>query len=88
MNMYTKHPDAVLDLRGDWRAWAGPDEISSSTWTIPDGIQKEHDELLDNVVCIRLSGGAPGATYDFTNHVATSDGRTEGRTYRVYVHPR
>lgn len=79
-----KDPDSVLDYKIDWTPWLGADEIANSTWTVSDptlvvGVTN-HSQTQ---AVVWLSGGVAGAVYTVTNHITTSGGRQEDRSFEV-----
>lgn len=86
MQTFLKDPDAVLDYGFDWSDWLADEEIiSESTWTVEDGITKDSDSKTNTVTTIWLSGGSAGVEYIMTNHIVTSDGREDDRSFRVKI---
>jgi hypothetical protein len=88
---FRKDPDAVLDYKWDWSAWlaAESDAISTSTFLPVDGLtfgtggqSPTHDSTTATVW---LSGGTVGSSYEVTNRITTTGGRTDDRTARVDV---
>lgn len=82
---FTKDPDGVLDYQIDWSDWLGTDTIVTSTWTVGTGITKDSDTNTTTTATIWLSGGTAGTTYELTNEIVTTDGRTDNRTIYVTV---
>lgn len=92
---FTKDPSAVLDYGFDWteRDWLEAGEtITASTWAItePSGedpiLLVEDSETSDTTTTtIWLSAGTVGKTYSVTNHITTSAGRQDDRTFKVKV---
>ena len=86
MQTYLKDPDAVLDFGFDWSDWLADGEtISTSEWTVEAGITKDSDSKTTTVTTIWLSGGSAGTTYNLTNHIVTSGGREDDRSFRVKI---
>jgi hypothetical protein len=82
-----KDPNEVLDYQILWngRLISG-DEIVNSTWIItPAGLVKDDDEFTVNSTLIWLSSGTVDTTYDLTNRVITSGGRTMDQTVRLRI---
>lgn len=88
MAQFTKDPDAVLDYQIDWSDWLGSDTISTSDWTVATGLTGDSDSNTDTTATIWLSGGTAGATYSVTNEIVTNGGRTDNRSFTVYVEER
>jgi hypothetical protein len=70
--------------------------ISTSTWTVPDGITKNSDNknsvtlrgvtyAANTVATIELTGGTANTDYDILNRIVTSDGRTLDKTNTLMV---
>lgn len=85
---FSKDPDAVVDFAVDWTAWLAGDTISSSTWTVPNGITQASASNTPTKATIWLSGGAAQASYAVTNRIVTAGGRTQDQTILVAVSPR
>lgn len=87
MQTITKDPDATLDYGWDWAAedWLGTDTIVSSEWTVPDGITKEDESNTDTKTVVWLSGGTLTETYKVTNRITTSGGRTDDRSFSLFI---
>ena len=86
---FRKDPDSVLDYGVDWSDWlASGETISTSTWTVPNGITEDSDSKGDNSTLIWLSGGTAGTTYTLANKIVTSDSRTVERTIEIIVEQR
>lgn len=71
-----KDTDEVLDYQLDWGSRLGTDTIVTSTWVVPTGITKNSDTHLTTTTTIWLSSGALGQTYELTNRITTTAGRT------------
>lgn len=83
---YLKDPDAVLDYGFNWSDWLATDEtISTSSWTVPDGITEGSDSKTTIKTSVWLSGGTAGETYEITNEIVTSASRTDERTLSIRV---
>lgn len=59
--------------------------VASAPWTIPAGLPKVAEGLIDNVAVVRLSGGAAGVTYVCTCTATTSSGDIIGGTARLFI---
>ncbi|MGZ4519094.1 MAG: phage fiber-tail adaptor protein [Mycobacteriaceae bacterium] len=96
-------PTAVLDYTVDWdrkdatsaagTGWLAPTEtIVTSTWIVPTGItQATPSPSIINAgkaTTIWLTGGTAGQSYVVANHITTSQGRQDQRTFTVYVEAR
>lgn len=81
-------PTAVLDYVVDWTAWlASGETISVSTWTVPAGITQTTPAPSTNGTkdTIWLTGGTIGTEYTITNHITTTAGRQNERSFVVSV---
>lgn len=88
-----KDPEAVLDYGVRWgvNGWLEDDEtISSSTWTVEDGITKDDEGTSPDgkTSIVWLSGGIDGEDYLITNHVTTSKNREDDRSILIKVRQR
>lgn len=84
-NVFVKDPQAVLDYTIDWSRWLGNDTISTSTWTVPEGITKKTDSRTNTTATIWLSGGTAGTRYTLVNHIVTAGEREDDRTIHIDV---
>ena len=83
MSTFTKDPEAVLDYTIDWSSWLDSDTISSSDWTVSDGLTESSSTNDTTSATIWLSGGSVGRTYRVTNTIITVGGRTEERSFLI-----
>jgi hypothetical protein len=83
VKQFTKDPSATLDYTIDWSNWLGTDTISTSTWTVPNGLTKESDSNTTTTATVWLSGGTVGEIYTVTNHIVTTSGREDDRSIRI-----
>lgn len=88
-----KDPDEVLDYQINWvkrvQSSRTPDDtIVGSTWIVPTGITKQSDTFTDTTTTIWLTGGEDGETYEFTNRIVTTEGRTMDESVTVKVKER
>lgn len=84
MTTFRKDPDATLDYAFDWTDWLDDGEtISNYTVTAPTGLTKDSDSRDGPVVTVWLSGGTAGVSYTVTNHVVTSEGREDDRSFTL-----
>lgn len=88
VSRFLKDPDAVLDYQIDWEDWLDGDTISSSSWTVADGITEVTDTNTTTTATIWLSGGTDGASYNVVNRIVTAGGRTEDRTITIVCQER
>lgn len=91
---FVKDPADILDFTiqyqlsnaaGDYLFRNSADTISSSTWTVPDGITQTKAENTGLSTTIWLSGGVLGQTYEVVNKITTTGGRTRERTIRIRI---
>lgn len=80
-----KDPDEVLDYEIDWTSRLDGDTISSSTWTVPDGLTSSSNTNTDSTVTIWLSGGTVGTIYRVMNEITTTGGRTMDQTVNLKI---
>ena len=85
---FTKDPEAVLDYSIDWSRWLAGDQIATSSWTVPSGLEKVSDTQTGTRTTIWLRGGAIGESYSVTNRITTSGGRTDDRSFQVKIEDR
>lgn len=87
MDSHTKDPDAVLDYDRDWSTYLEEGEtITSSTWTVPDGLTEEPGGThSDTVAKVWISGGTVGKSYVITNEITTSEGRIDDRSIKIKI---
>lgn len=82
-------PTAVLDYAINWASWPlqTGETITASTWTVPAGITQTTPapSFTSTTTTIWLTGGTIGATYRLTNHVTTSGGRQDERSFDVTI---
>ena len=82
-NRFTKDPEATLDYQVDWEDWLAGDTISTSAWTVPEGLTEVSDTKTTSTATVWLSGGTAGQTYAVENKIVTADARTDERT--IYI---
>lgn len=91
MQFMIKDPEAILDYSINWNAGylqAG-EIIGGSSWTIsPAGMTQTSAGNTASVATITVSGGTAGQIYQLTNHITTSQGRTDERSITVRVEHR
>lgn len=81
MKTYYKDPDAVLDYSFDWSNWLADDSIDTSSWSVPSGVVKVSSSNSGSLTTVWLSGGKAGESYLITNHIVTSAGREDDRSF-------
>lgn len=82
---FEKDPDAVLDYTRDWTTYLNGDAIATSTFIVPAGITKDSETNDTTSATVWLSGGADGEYYLVTNRITTAAGRTDDRSFLIYV---
>jgi len=82
-----KDPHATLDYVVDWTSWLKDTEtITESTWEgTPDTVSLGDTVIGIGKTLVWLSGGIIGQTCTITNHITTSMGRQEDRSFRIKV---
>lgn len=80
-----KDPDEVLDYQIDWSTRLGGDTISSSEWTVPDGLTEDSATNDTTTATIWLSGGVLGKVYEVQNRIVTAGGRTMDQTVLLAI---
>lgn len=88
MSSYAHDPDAVLDYAIDWTAWLADGEtITASTWEVPTGLTQTTPapSIAAGVTTVWISGGAADTVYRVTNHITTSHGRQDDRSFSLSV---
>lgn len=76
----SKYSNELLDFSMDWvRVLAQGETIATSVWSWDEGIEVSMDTFGPKVTTIWLTGGSPGRTYQFSNTVTTTEGRTYTR---------
>lgn len=84
---YIKDPESTTDFPGafNWAVQLNGDTISSSTFSLPDGLTSVSTSNTDTAANIFVSGGSPGGVYRITNRIVTDGGRTWDKTIYVLV---
>lgn len=86
-----KDPDADLPYAVDWSAWLDDGEtISVSTWDVSDsGMTQSLDSIDGATTMVWLAGGTVGSKpYRVTNHIETSNGKEDDRSFFVWIKER
>lgn len=81
----SKDPEDFLDYHIDWTNRLNGDIISSSAWTVQDGLSSSMESNTDTVATIWLSNGENGVVYSVRNMIETGDGRIFNITVRLKV---
>ena len=68
---FIKDPDATREITIDYftDGFLGSKTISSATWIIPAGLEKESESNTTTVSSVILSGGALNAEYKCVNRI-------------------
>lgn len=87
MKTYTKRAPAVLDYLVDWDTWLAADEsINTSTWMVASGLtQPIPPALTQRTTTVWLGSGVVGQSYVVTNRIMTTQGRTDERSFTIYI---
>jgi hypothetical protein len=87
-----KDPEDVLDTGFDWDSegflTARATTISSSDWTVPDGLTEVSASNTTTKTLIRLSDGVADTSYTVTNHVVLANGEEYDRSILIKVRNR
>lgn len=85
VRVFLKPAASILDYYFDWSDWLGPlDAILTSAWAATT-IVVASQTWAASLVTVWISGGATGTSYDITNTITTTGGRTESRSFRIVV---
>jgi len=85
-DVFFKDPLAALDYTLDWSVWlVGAETISTSTWTAQAGLTVDSDSNTATAATVWLSGGTVGQSYTVTNHIVSTGGREENKSFTVKV---
>jgi len=79
--------DETLDFGFDWSRLLRGDTISSSVWTVPDGLtQPSASSTSGERTTVWLAGGgAAGRIFEVRNAITTAAGRIYQRVMRVEI---
>lgn len=87
--VYIKDPQANLFYTYDWSKWLGVSEtITTSTWTVPSGLTKTNESSTTTTAKVQISGGTVGQNYRVTNHIVTSIGQVDERSFQIHCEER
>lgn len=86
-------PQANLDYGFDWNddghgnlGYLGDDTLSGSSWSVnKTGLVLGTQTSDDTTTTVWLSGGTLGEGYTVTNHIITTEGREDDRSFRVVI---
>ncbi len=86
---FEKDPNAILDYGCDWTLWLAGDTITASTWAItPTGgtlTTSLPTFAPTGTTTVWLTGGAVGERYTVTNHITTTAGRQNDRSFTLDI---
>lgn len=82
---WDKDPQALKDYVFDWSDWLGADTISSSEWTVPDGLVKNSQSHTTTLSAVWVGGGVLNRTYKISNKIVTTGGRTDVRSFELVI---
>ena len=85
---FCKDRGEVLDYKVDWSNWLSSETISSSSWTVSDGITVDSSTNTTTDATVWLSGGTRGGFYTVVNTIVTSAARTAARGFRIQLNER
>lgn len=78
---FRKDPDEVEDYFIDWSdRLATSETISTSSWTVETGLNKDSSTNTNTVSTIWVSGGTHGESYEAVCTITTNQGRTKQET--------
>lgn len=89
---FIKDPNSVLDYTIQWGQLAtlgeylfdqSTDQIATSAWTVPAGLTEDSSTNTSLSTTIWLSGGTAGESYEVTNRITTTGGRTFDQSIRI-----
>lgn len=85
----SKSQSELLDYSFDWQRVLKSDEtIEESIWSADEGITISYDAIDGKITTVWIGGGQPGQTYQFTNTVTTTQGRTYERQASIRINTR
>lgn len=83
---YIKDPNAKLDYGFDWSAWLVTDTITASTWVVsPAGPTLSGATFSPTKTTIWVDGGTADTKYRLTNHITTTAGRIDDRSFNLKI---
>lgn len=85
---FIKDPDSTEDFAFNWVADLDGDTISTSSFTLPDGLTEVSSTNSAYATQIFVSGGSLDRTYRIVNSIVTAGGREFDKTIRLYVRER
>lgn len=85
---FLKRASEILDFSIDWSDVLELGEtISTSTWTVPNGITRDSDGISGQLTIAWIKSGTAGLEYVLGNTIVTSGSRTLNRDLRIKVIP-
>jgi hypothetical protein len=88
MTQFVEDPSQVLDYTVDWSAWLAPSEtITVSTWSAGSPVVVQGSpapSINGGRVTVWLSGGVVGQSATVVNHITTSQGRQDSRSFDIW----
>lgn len=86
MKRWEKTPTERYRYRFNWTHFlAEGEEILSSTWTVPAGIELIDPAHTETTVDFTIDGGTLGRDYIVTNHVTTTTGNKPEKSARFTI---
>ena len=85
---YLKDAGSIEPFTLNWVSELKADTISTSAWTLPDGLVNVSDSNTNSEATIKVSGGTDGYTYRLVNSIVTAGGYTYEKTIVVKVDER
>lgn len=80
-----KRPDEVRDYSHDWSPFLGDDTITGTPTVIVDGVTKDSQAVVGNIVKVWLSDGTDGTVAHVTQTIVTAAGRTETEFFSLRI---
>ena len=80
--------ETVTEVLGFWASREGAVRdslITTSTWSVPDGLVNEGNDHDDTKTWITLSGGTLGAEYTLVNTVTLASGMIDTRSFLMVI---
>lgn len=71
-------PEDLLDYGIDYEDWLNGDTISTSTWTVPDGLDEVDSQIVSNKIAyvwLDVDADASAGDYTLVNKIVTAGGR-------------
>ncbi len=78
---------AYLDYAFDWSDWLqSGDSIQTSVWGTDSKLTTNTENIVGAITSVWIQGGTAGTWYAVTNTVTSKMGRTDSRTFRLYIY--